>query len=221
MQKQMRLGGIVFVLVFALMPRLAEARAVAGDKTLSLGATGLSFSRETYKLNDSDGNVISDVAKGTTMHLGVGGSGGYLLSDMIELGVNLGIDYGRSTYEPTGGLESKQSNTGFSGGGYGKIRLGTDPKMAPFAYAGLGLRIDGWNSKATPIASENNSGAAVFQIFLGAGIEYYVAEKYALTAGVSLMRTGEAQDTNTDVDNNLYSTGTTTVGLGLGVSTYF
>ena len=69
---------------------------------------------------------------------------------------------------------------------------------------------------------ESDWSSLTFLIFGEGGIDYYVADKYAITGSLTAGYRGWAWDSNTDSDDNpIYGSSTWFMRVGLGVATYF
>jgi hypothetical protein len=224
-------GGMRFVLVILMLavgvacwnPHEVNARPVKGNKTLSLSMNQFSWSKTTYQTRDHDGNNRTDEAEGTSLALGLGASGGYLLTDMIELGIGASFVTAADKYVPNDlpNTESKLSSRTLQGHAYGKVHLGSSKKLVPFASGELGLMVTGYTAKYEGYAELHKSRTAFWLSGKG-GIDYYVADKYAITGCLGIARGGTTLDSNTKSDQNpLYGTGGWTIDLGLGITTYF
>lgn len=232
----MRLVSVVLVLVFAgvcLTALEAGARPVKGNKTVSLEMTGFSYDSITERQCDGDGSDCDKIGKATEWDLGIGMSGGYLLTDMIELGISAGLN--RSSYhredEDTDG-EAEYSDWGLTGHGYGKLHLGSAPKVVPFLAGGIGLDLTWGRQEETygydflaygPLADyETDTGTLAFNMFAEGGIDYYIGDKYAITGSLRVSYSGFAWDWDTDTEeNDIYGQGIWSMRVGLGVATYF
>ncbi len=72
------------------------------------------------------------------------------------------------------------------------------------------------------LTSEQKSGSATLNLFAAVGIDYYLAERFAVSARLrfGVRATGTDPDTDDD-DSATTKTSSRRVGLRLGVSTYF
>ena len=222
LEVDLRRHAIVFALLLVgtwAKPPAASARPVRGDKTLRLYFSGFSYGRSKPKLCDSNGDHCVEIGKYTYWTLQADPSCGYLLSDLIELGIGLQVGH-QSSSGSSGATESETSTTSLFGDAYGKLHLGSDPRIVPFLEAGGGLGFQ--RSKATMVSQQQKSGSASLDLFMAGGIDYYLAEKYALTGSVTLSGNLGAFDSNTDDKNNsITESSSWSVGIGLGVATYF
>jgi hypothetical protein len=223
----MRLTFAVLILVFTvtlLSPYRADARPVQGSRTINLGMTGFSYNSSTLESCDSDGDDCSDLGKTTSWDLGVGLEGGYLLTDLLELGLRAGMVRSSSDWDPRGSsYGEKESSWMLTGHGYGKLHLGDDPKTVPFLAGGLGLDLS-WDKIEydAPGYEDDKTAWAKFTMFVEGGVDYYLADKYGISGSVIISRSGEAMDYDTDDDdNNIIGAGTWSIRVGLGVAAYY
>ncbi len=220
-------GAVVMVLLLALaLAAPADARPKQGDKTLNLNLTELRFATGTEQACNEDGEDCEDVADVSSFDLGLGGSGGYMFTDLFEAGLSLNLGLASTTSEPSEGSAWKNENseTRFGGGVYGKVHLGSSPTMVPYLAGGLGLGMVVGKDEETigTVKGEREYGRAVFDVYAQAGVAYYVAEKYGITASATVTRLGRGSDSDTeDDDNGTSAYGEFSVRIGLGLSTYF
>lgn len=221
-------GTVAILLLLALsLAATADARPKQGDKTLDLGMTGFSWASGTEQACNEDGEDCEDTVDVSRMAIGLGGSAGYMLTDLFEAGLGLHLDYGKTTRESAVSgfdFEVEDTATNFGGGVYAKVHLGSSPTMVPFLAGGLGLDITGDKSKDVGKADDDEvtSGLAAFRVHLEGGFAYYVGEKYGITASARLVRLARAYDADTDDDDNDTSAyGEMSVRVGLGLTTYF
>ena len=232
----MRLTLFVLILIAAMIsvnPYEAGARPKEGDKTLTIGMTDFTYSSTTEQECDDDGNNCEDTGTCKDWHLGVGMRGGYLLTDMIEAGLGFGVHRTSYKYEPEDNeWDYDYESTGWilTGMGYGKLHLGSSEKTVPFIAGGLGLDL-AWSTYKSEYPYyvtlstddyEVSSSQATFTLFAEAGIDYYLADKYAINGSLRISRIGWAADPDTDDDDNhIYAEGTWVIRVGFGLSTYF
>lgn len=231
----MRLTLLVLILIAVMIsvnPYEAGARPKEGDMTLNIGMTDFTYSSTTEQVCDEDGDNCEDIGTCKDWHLGAGMRGGYLLTDMIEGGLGFGLHRYSSKYEPEPdwGYDHESSGWVLSGMGYGKLHLGSSEKTVPFIAGGLGLDLiwSTWKSEQFyyPMLSadddEVSSSEATFTLFAEGGIDYYLADKYAINGSLRISRVGWASDSDTDNDENyIYGEGIWVIRVGFGLSTYF
>lgn len=220
----MRFSFIVLMLVVGLVgwnPQEAGARPKQGDKTLNLSTNHFTWTKISERACDGNGENCQDTGETTSTSIGLGLSGGYLLTDLIEVGIGVGLTRTSSKYEPNApSAATKNSDWDLPANGYMKLHLGSDEKMVPFVAGGLGL--DMMWSKYESGQTTQHSGAAEIFIFAEGGIDYYIAEKYAISGFLGITRAGFAEDDDTKSDlNPIYGHGIWTISLGLGITTYF
>ncbi len=224
----MRTSMIVLLILACFTTALSKdacARAREGDKTLSLGMNYLTWSKQSQRVCDGNGNdcvVYNDV---TRWNLGGGISGGYLISDLLEVGISARafLDSQTDDYVPAiDRANGKSSVWGLSGSGYVKLHLVSSETLVPFVAGGIGLGLQGATEEIVGTELKNDSGYGIFELFASGGVDYYIAEKYAISGFLNISRIGEAEDPNTDSgEDEMYSAGTWVIGFGLGISTYF
>ena len=88
----------------------ADARPVEGSRTLNLGVNRFSCISTTEEICDSDGDNCDDTGKRTYWDLGLGLDGGYMLSDMLEIGLGAAIVRTTEDWDPEGSYgDTKES----------------------------------------------------------------------------------------------------------------
>jgi hypothetical protein len=232
-EADMRLSLLVLILVLTVAcvsPYEAGARPKAGDKTLSIGMTDFTYTTGSWDECDGDGDNCETYADFTDMHIGVGATGGYLFTDMLEVGMGIAIHrYSTDVdYESIYHGDYTYSEWMFGGLGYGKVHLGGSPTMVPFIAGGLELDL-WWDEYdpdyayyATLDDDKVNGSAALLVFFAEFGVDYYIAEKYGISGSLRITRSGFACDDDTDDDDNpIEASGRWDIRLGLGISTYF
>ncbi len=224
----MRFTFVLLILVFAvtcLGLDQADARPVEGNRTLNLGVNRFSYTSSTDKVCDGDGDNCSDIGKTTYWDLGLGLDGGYMLTDMLELGLGAAIVKTSQKWDPEDeysyGLTS--SSWMLSGHPYLKVHLGSGPKVVPFFAGGLGLDLEWDKTEYDNSEFDDSKGmGTAFTLFAQGGVDYYLADKYGISGSLIIRRTGDAWDYDTDDDdNNIMASGVWSIRIGLGVATYY
>jgi len=110
----------------------ADARPEKGDKTIGLSATNFYFESGTEEGCDKDGDNCTETDDFTRNRFGVGGSGGYLFTEMVEAGASIGVAHHSSEHDYGSGDKRDLKTLDLSVGLYGKLHFGSDTKMVPF-----------------------------------------------------------------------------------------
>jgi hypothetical protein len=222
----MRLNIVVLLLVAGVMswiPQEAGARAVKGDKTLELGSNFVSWSKHSDQTCDGAGNNCKTTANTTILNVGAGLSGGYLLTDLLEIGIGIGFSRYSSDNKPVPASPDDNyefSTWGLDGNGYMKLHFGSDATLVPFAAGGLGLGMNWTTDDFSNVKTRSSSG--MLELFAEGGVDWYIGEKYAITGSLGITGTGGAYDFNTKSESdNIRTIRGWTIGFGLGISTYF
>jgi hypothetical protein len=222
----MRFNVVALLLIAGVMswtPHEADARAVKGDKTLGLGMNYISWSKYSHQICDGEGNNCTTTYNTTTLNIGEGLSGGYLITDLLEIGIGIGTSQYSSETKPvpaTPDNNSKYSRLDLSGIGYVELHLGSNATLVPFVGGGLGLGIDWQTDNFSNV--ETHSGFRTFELFANGGIDYYIGDKYAIECSLGITHSGEAFDSDTRIKTDgIDKSGSWTIGFGLGISTYF
>jgi hypothetical protein len=181
------------------------------------------YSTNSWQQCDGDGEHCEDFETSSTTSFGLGLTGGYLLTDMVELGLGAGLGLSSSKFKNRqSDYEIKSSDWSFSGQAYGKLHFGSDPKLVPFLGGGASLDVTRSNVKYGGSSKGLHGSSATLWLSGDAGVDYYVAPKYAITGSLGIAHTSWASDDNTNNGHNtIYAQSNWTLRIGLGVSTYF
>jgi hypothetical protein len=219
------LGALLFF-VLGLFPLCGQARPKQGDATIGISATHLGLSNGTVNRCNSDGDDCEETAEYTDLNIGIGCSGGYLLTDLFEAGVGFAV-YGSShDRDYRSGSRVETNSTRLYGEFYGKLNLGSDETIVPFLRGWSGLSL--WSSEykdQDPNSGdtyENKRSEVTIRIYSNAGLDYYLAEHYALSGYLFLGLEADWIDPQADDDDSgLFRETRRDIGIGFGLSTYF
>jgi hypothetical protein len=222
----MRSSIVVVMLVVGIVcsnSHEAGSRPMKGDKTLGLGMNEITYSKYSWQECDGKGEHCGDPERASETRLGLGLTGGYLLTDLFEVGLGAGL--GLSSYRlkrPDYDYVMRSLNWSYSGQAYGRLHFGSGRKLVPFLGGGVRFDMTRARQKSGDGHGDRHGFSKNLWLSGEAGVAYYVAPKYALTTSLGITRVGWYSDDNTDDDyNRTYTQSNLEIRIGLGVSTYF
>lgn len=185
----------------------------------------LSYGRDNYDRCDGSGNQCEDHRKETHWSVGVGGAGGYLLTDLVEVGGVEMLRAGFKTEHAQTNFTSESPYWSVSVSGYGKLHFDIGSRFVPYVSAGGGWRYaqDEYQSGGSDVYEDKYSG---FLMFGAGGVQFFVEEKYAIYCFTRFTYEFESSDHDinttsvfvSDYDEKLRGYA---LIFGLGVMTYF
>jgi hypothetical protein len=209
-------------------PSPADGRPVQGDKTISLTVTGFSYSHTTPRQCNADGDGCVDIGKHTSWSLGVKPSLGYLFSNAVELGMGLGVQWMKLTSEYAGSTRPTTQtivNDLVGASLYGRLHLGSSTRTVPFLEAGGGWDLQRENLSQQETSMPRQEIERTYNSFRGyaaGGIDFYLAQKYAITGMLSVNRSTAAVDSQPNSDlNPIEKDSAWGIALGFGIRAYF
>jgi outer membrane immunogenic protein len=207
---------VLMSLAFTTLVWAASAQWDAG-KILATG--GINFSTTTPKTEMKVGNNTTTADGIKTTDFGISLAGGYFIADNVAIGLGIGLDNSKSTYETTD-TEYTYTDNIFSVSPFARYYIPYSDQFSFFGQLSVGL---GFGSSKDEVVSGSTtttqeSSLNVMMIGLSPGFSYMMTERVALEMRYGFLgytsSTMKEEEANGDYEKDM----TSSFGLNLDLN---